>query len=352
MTTPLFLDPIDVWLFRDGKPFDAGADHHADSLFPPPPSVIQGAVRSHHLVMKGIDLARANASRIAREVGTATDFLDLRIRGPFIRRGEQAYFSLPADVFLDSATGSFRALTPRPLKAGEESSNPLPLSLFTDGAHPAKHVPGFVSQAEWKNYVSGKPFSATPAGDLFEAEGRVGIAQDDRKRVAKDGALYSVNFVRPRENVGLHVEVDGFADWGSKTGAMRIGGEGHGARFAPSSLRTPLPSAEIGKRRKFKLVLLTPTYFSRGWTPHDWSSQFTGPVKLQAAALRRFTSLGGFDWANGDHKPALRYVPSGSVYYFSCAEDVELKNRWLCEPLADGAPIGKIGYGQVAVADW
>ncbi|HXG18262.1 MAG TPA: type III-B CRISPR module-associated Cmr3 family protein, partial [Methylomirabilota bacterium] len=42
----LFLEAIDVWLFRDGRPFDARSDHRAESLFPPYPSVMQGAIRS------------------------------------------------------------------------------------------------------------------------------------------------------------------------------------------------------------------------------------------------------------------------------------------------------------------
>jgi CRISPR-associated protein Cmr3 len=52
----LLLEAVDVWLFRDGRPFDAGSDHRADSLFPPYPSVMQGVIRSHHLVVKNVDL--------------------------------------------------------------------------------------------------------------------------------------------------------------------------------------------------------------------------------------------------------------------------------------------------------
>lgn len=48
----LFMQAEDVLLFRDGRPFNAGSDHEARSLFPPPPSVIQGVLRSHYLVHK------------------------------------------------------------------------------------------------------------------------------------------------------------------------------------------------------------------------------------------------------------------------------------------------------------
>ncbi|MCS6846435.1 MAG: type III-B CRISPR module-associated Cmr3 family protein, partial [Anaerolineae bacterium] len=71
-TMALFLSPVDVWLFRDGRPFDAGDDHYARSLFPPYPSVIQGAIRSHHLVVKGVDLRDKRA--IEEAVGSGENF--------------------------------------------------------------------------------------------------------------------------------------------------------------------------------------------------------------------------------------------------------------------------------------
>ena len=48
-------------------------------------------------------------------------------------------------------------------------------------------------------------------------------------------------------------------------------------------------------------------------------------MKLQAAAINRFQSLGGFDWAKNDHKPARRYVPAGSVYFFESKGEARLK---------------------------
>src|SRR5712692_3006486 len=42
----LFLEPTEALLFRTGKPFDAGNDVFAESVFPPTPETIQGAVRA------------------------------------------------------------------------------------------------------------------------------------------------------------------------------------------------------------------------------------------------------------------------------------------------------------------
>lgn len=352
MSKSLFLEPVDVWLFRDGKPFNAGADHHADSLFPPLPSVIQGALRSHYLVLRGIDLSSANQARIIQEVGTAIDFRDLRLRGPFIRKGSELFFPLPADAFLDEDQGKYRTLALKAYDSDVAGSDLLPMMLSSEAAKPAKFEAGYVSQSEWQNYVAGEPFAQTSANELFQRELRTGIARDDDKRVTREGALYSVNYIRACGDVGLHVEMEGLNKWQAQAGVLRIGGEGHGARFSVASLKSTLPVPKIGSLRKFKLVLLTPTFFDEGWRPSNWDRHFTGKVTLQAAALHRFISAGGYDWAKNDHKPALRYVPAGSVYYFSADEAVELRNEWLCDPSPDGATIGQIGFGQVTVIKW
>lgn len=54
--TWLFIEPDDVWLFRDGHPFSAGEGHIARCLFPPTPLTLQGALRSSLLAMSGVTL--------------------------------------------------------------------------------------------------------------------------------------------------------------------------------------------------------------------------------------------------------------------------------------------------------
>ena len=52
-SSTIVLDAFDTLFFRDGKPFFMGDDTWADGIFPPPPSVISGALRtgyfSHHI---------------------------------------------------------------------------------------------------------------------------------------------------------------------------------------------------------------------------------------------------------------------------------------------------------------
>lgn len=42
----MFLEPVDVWSFRDGRPFDAGEVFEAASIFPPTPWTVLGSLRT------------------------------------------------------------------------------------------------------------------------------------------------------------------------------------------------------------------------------------------------------------------------------------------------------------------
>lgn len=116
----LFIEPNDVWLFRDGKPFDAGADHRARTFFPPTPSTLQGAIRRKVLTLYNIDFARYRQrdvdQSVADQVGLPPVYEvvagqstvkpgalgTLRLRGPFVARRETTgivpYFPCPADM--------------------------------------------------------------------------------------------------------------------------------------------------------------------------------------------------------------------------------------------------------------
>ncbi len=361
---PIYLEPTDVWLFRDGKPFNAGEDHQADSIFPPLPSVIQGALRSHYLVARNVLLN--DKARIEQVVGTSTDYKNLRLRGPFLRRGDELYFALPADVYALTDSDDENGLRPfKPLAVKLDvtghSSNPLPALLCPPAdARPQKYDASqyWVCQTEIAKYLANDDFKALNSDHLFKRESRIGITLNNAKGTTEEGALFEMNFIRTCEHVGLHVEMSGLDGW-PQTGLMRIGGEGHGARFTDSKLSNTPPAVPSALKGQFKLVFVTPTYFTHGWRPecdfNDWQDHFDSNVKLKAVALHRYISAGGYDWSKPSHsaqKPALRYVPAGSVYYFKSESEVQLKQPWLCDPAPDGAQLGQVGYGQILIGNW
>jgi CRISPR-associated protein Cmr3 len=109
MNFSLLIEPHDVLLFRDGKPFSAGTDIRARSLFPPTPFTIQGSIRARVLFSSGVspgDYAQGStpaAQQLRQLIGTPQgSYGTLHFRGPFLARQENGqwscYFPLPADV--------------------------------------------------------------------------------------------------------------------------------------------------------------------------------------------------------------------------------------------------------------
>lgn len=351
MTLHLFLRPLDVWLFRDGRPFDAGSVHRAESLFPPYPTVIQGALRTHRLLSRGIDLK--NRKAIEEAVGKADDFGHLRLRGPYLAKWDgktvTRCFPQPADAVVDGLKLIPAGLddTPKTLKTSASSSK---LFGFNQKAGKPKE-PLWLDEPSLHKYLGGEVVQGIPASDLFEREERVGIGMNER-RVVNEGMLYEAEFIRPREGVGLLVEIEGDyeADW-SNGGVLLLGGEGRQAVVeVVNAVSLPKPSASASR---FKMYFATPAYFEKGWLPSDWGRFFQGKVTLTAAAVNRYETLGGFNWAENDahasaHRPARRFIPAGSVYYFEGKPD--LNPDLIQQAITDfGA---EIGFGQTIIKEW
>ncbi len=345
----LFLRPLDVWMFRDGRPFDAGSGHRAESLFPPYPSVVQGAIRTHRLLQHGINLgdkSDANKKTIADLVGNPNTFGSLLLRGPYLARWDgktlTRYFPQPADAIADGLD-----LIPAQLGKPNDTlktSSPFPqlFGLNQPTGKPKESL--WVDENSLKDYLAGKPVKGVPASSLFLREDRVGIGMNE-KRVVDEGMLYEAQFIRPCKDVGLLIEVggEGYENF-PENGIMQLGGESRSAWFEQVKA-DPLPSPKKG-RHGYKAYFLTPAYFNDGWGT-DWSKIFGKPDALKAAAIGRYESVGGFDRASRDnHKPAFRYVPAGSVYYFECDQEASITQ------LTDSDKFKQIGYGQVILKEW
>ncbi|MBK9095196.1 MAG: CRISPR-associated protein Cmr3, partial [Anaerolineae bacterium] len=83
-----------------------------------------------------------------------------------------------------------------------------------------------------------------------------------------------------------------------------------------------------------------------------WEPVFQGQVSLQATAIHRYESVGGFDWAApaaeaGAHRPARRFVPAGSVYLFS-SDGQALRPDLIQNANTDRG--AEIGLGQAVIA--
>ncbi|MDI7276942.1 MAG: type III-B CRISPR module-associated Cmr3 family protein, partial [Anaerolineae bacterium] len=175
----LFLEAVDVWLFRDGRPFSAGSDHRARSLFPPLPTTVQGMVRSYHLLRQRRDVDLRDKASVRAAVGTSTEFPPgFRMRGPFVAREEGEdrriwrYFPLPADAA--GTEGRYRPLAPVTpprgvvtscvLREDEAPGGYRGLSLLIQQGDPAKQEgEWWLREDELLRYLGGAEAEATPA---------------------------------------------------------------------------------------------------------------------------------------------------------------------------------------------
>jgi len=381
----LFLEALDVWMFRDGKPFNAGEGHIANTLFPPSAHTVQGALRSFILDVLNVNPRTYVSGQAAAEVytllGNPRDNENLlgqmQIYGPFVAKryrdqegkvtDYERYLPLPQDITasknvdLRFAAARLRTLKPEDSTEAVEVQNGhlRVLNIEADDEAPE----GFwIAERQFAHYLAGGGLTVGDCereDNLFTREYRSGNAlRYDKRRVrSEEGMLYSASFIRPQSDVGLLIWVsDAIASALPDNGCFRMGGEGRSTRYTklkthPVEPQSPLNYDWKTDKQRLKIVFLTPTYFSKGWLPGSaelkWFTDF-----LVAAALGHYKVIGGWDLRLSQPRPIRRYIPAGSVYYFEFPDEQRPDSLQLLEAPKDELPLHQLGYGQIAVGIW
>lgn len=382
MSFELLIEPHDVLLFRDGKAFTAGEDIRARSLFPPTPFTMQGAIRARVLFSSGVSPANyassnpsPEAQQLRQKIGAlGQGYGNLRLQGPLLARKEDGVWKLyvpaPADI-LKKENGSYQLLAPLQSNELEFKSN-LPNSLLLPWVRTIdrlKEVRGWISVDAFQQYLKGQPPTQVLGEEEFVIrEPRLGIALDRGLRTTREGHLYIAEFLRLRENVALWVRVDGIQqqDLGAPNGFLQLGGEARAAYYhILDGTLNGIPAPPNPLPERFKVVLLTPAWFSGGWQPGDgkqpgdgnWSQFFGGSVRLVSAVVPRLQSIGG---AYVDEqrrranfqKPMRRFVPAGSVFFFKSDGTVAWNGKPFTETPPGEGDFGQIGFGLCAIGEW
>jgi CRISPR-associated protein Cmr3 len=198
--------------------------------------------------------------------------------------------------------------------------------------------------------------------EFVEREHRFGIAIERARRTVRESYLYLAEFLRLKEGVVFWVDVEGLSetDLGGEAGLLQLGGEARAAYYevqqaAPDLIPTPpnpLP-------RRFKVVLLTPAWFSGGWQPRggNWGQFFHDSVRLVSAIIPRYQPIGGAyvdDRRRGGafQKPMRRFVPAGSVYFFEHDGTASWAGRPFTETPSGEGNYGQIGFGACVIGQW
>lgn len=355
----IFIEPNDVLLFRDGKPFSGGDDHFARSSFPPPPSTIYGALRSHILSTAWpefsvfADNSNSIPNNIKQEIGTPAENGSLRIRQFALAKKDggniEPYFPIPKDTAKekDKENGKLHILKP---------DNRLQEIVMTDLPSGLQHLwypsevaleaaSGFLSSAEMGKYLLGNTPSATDTDKIFKAEERTGIGKSRTTRSVERGRLYSVEYIRLNEHYGFAVEVDN-TKLLPESGMLRLGGDNRSAGYSTESwsdITVEPIKKKVFEAKQFKLILTTPAIFTNGWLPggidaKTMEGSISGiAVRLVSAYIGKPVGIGGFDLVRKMPKEMKKTVPAGSVYYFEPKDgtvDGLFEQLWL-KPISD-----------------
>ncbi len=374
----LFLEPLDVWLFRDGRPFTAGSDAMARSRFPPTPYTLYGMLRSLLLFQAAAqgrvqDLGFGEQPELVAAVaGEPDDFERLCLRGPWLARLENSslvrYFPAPCDLVRFDQDGApqyalLAPAQPAPLSATPASSLQ---PLWARHPEPPSPAEGYVAEPDFWRYLASEPVPAVDPSSLVIRERRPGLGIDRSTRTAAEGLLYTVEYVRPCHGAGLAVDVlDGLEQ---APPLVAFGGEARGSRCTAWPLPPEQPPdglrEQVASSGRVKLVLATPALFRQGWLP-AWIDQATlrttepySGLRLVSAAVPRAEAIGGFDLVKRIPRPMRPAVPAGSVYFFSEEKEekdergaaVRAFDRWFGACLSDDH--ATIGFGLAYAGAW
>jgi CRISPR-associated protein Cmr3 len=321
-TNEYHLRPFDKLFVKDGRPLSLEDDSHASGLFPPPPSVLFGALRSAALIRAG----SAPGSPADPLHGGALTAFALHKKA---ETKDRLYFPAPNDLVrkkdkdevkrkelpghrLALAGSKSAELTNYPIQSGH---------LLRSGTDERiESVGGYVTQEGLGQYLGGQSVDAShlvEAAALYTCEPKLGIGLDYRSGTTRDGLLYTMSMQRPQPGVGLCVRTEGF---GPLTPMLRLGAESRAVEVAMVKSGT-WPAPPTLQNERITLYLATPAVFKQGWLP-DFLDDKTiegelggARVRLLAASVSRYLPLGGWDITLRKPKPMRRAVNAGAVYH-------------------------------------
>ncbi len=389
------LEPVDTWFFRDGTPFTRGAAPQEDveSLFPPHPTTVVGALRAALALARGWSGRGSWCEAFNDVLGDGPEDLGvLSFDGPFLLRDGRPLFPVPRHLLgITTANGCTTSgwqpcalLRPGPpvrCDLGEAVRLPdLPEGGGTSKeqkrpfARTAVHLPDLPEGGG----IDGKPHNGdrqwltlkglttvlrgglpetkqvVPSGDLWSVEERIGLQRDRETRSAMEGRLYSTRQVRPGRGVSLGMRISGLpAGWADPFGQLvPLGGESrlaHCREWTGGTDLDALPAA-IGSDGRAALVALSPLDLEdaivRGERPLDG----LGGARIVSACLDRPQHIGG--WNSLAHRPLpLRSALAPGTVLFCEIPDDKRDAIATGGLLRIGARTAQ-GFGLVAAGAW
>lgn len=352
----LLIEPNDVLLFRELKPFTAGEAHLARGVLPLP-QTIAGAIRSKILL-------KENFSEGAKEiVGYNNEEPEFHILGSYLHKNEE-YFKAPLDIAKSKEEEKPFYVTPKKLEWREK------INIFSGKKElQFESVEGYLSLTGLSKYLVGNlkeedlMESVRSRDELFSKESRVGIKLGDAK-VTEEGYFYKVEFLRLNKDVRLSAwfgeKLDEMARYMGNRGLIKLGGENRFARYEfenSNPLKVfdknwPELKAKINENKKFKLYLATPTLNEVNGN-HSWNIKEEIENNLEITVKHVYPIIGkphkvsGWDYANNQPRGLKYAIPEGSVYFVEFEDNLDRS-----KPYVKLGKLNKLGYGLALIGVW
>lgn len=375
---------IDSWFFRESRSMDGAGSTALNSVFPPPNNTLMGAIRTEignrYHAENGSDWKSFNKnSELAKIIGFAHDYADLKAQGTWLYRHseQQLYFPCPLNLLKqgENDLGFFQLGEPCHCDLGNNVV--LPKLDYDKEQKPLENA--YISQTAFQQLLSGNAPTETVVEqkDVLTEESRLGIARDNQRRKTEDGKLYQTKHIRLDDDWQLYLGLDGVNNDNAPTDTtLRLGGEARMAALTTLAAAPSLPTKPTANNAEHLVMyLLTPMPDSReqgnqqtnqpalpnvgfqvletdGLT--TWKGQLNGVnIDIISAITGKPERIGGWDMVKHQSLPVRSFIPAGSCWYI----DVSGQSNNETQALIDGLhgqflTTGKdraLGYGQVVI---
>lgn len=299
------IKPLDTLFFRGSTPMESGMVN-AISMFPPPLSVIKGALTTAYL--KQHDKLSASAEE-------KQNILDsVNVKGVLIKKAENLYVPAPATWYVEKMSAGedtvdfrhycgMKVVKAVPISSITGKDNPLgiqcsegdiPFVKETQKNCEAKALSGCWVKKDLvtsENITIKKDDILLP-GDIYSLEDRTGVGLDANKHTV-EGMLYSATHLRLKDDISIIVCLENDLDLPDSI--IQLGGEKRLSTFKKLNEEIEMP------QEKANFISYVPI-----------EANTENVEKLIASG--KFQITAGWDLNKKFHKDSKTWIPAGAVF--------------------------------------
>lgn len=313
--------PSDTLFFRGAEPLDPGINYNTELLFPPPPSVVAGAMRTAVLAQKSVSIKKySQGHEIEKMIGKYGSTPPFSVIGPVLKKHSVFFVPAPYTYFTEERIYKKKINLSISEPLNKNVKNELKIGASSDITHWVRHknklLPLGGNWISLDALTAGKTKLDTmsellihPEKDwaLFKTEQRTGIELDKKRRV-KEGKIYNARHIRLAKDVSLIWGAD--MDCGlNPHGVLCLGGEQRFGYYIKSD-KSP------------EFLQEGDSYLALG--PVEVREE----IKKHLIATGKIIYRGGWDYKKQYHKPMKPYYPAGTVFSKKIDENcINFKNN-------------------------